>query len=589
MDRDDHAAHRRTGLFGFLSGAAPDKVFISLLLGIAAGAAYTLVIPLVMQSLEPSSVAGLGPATGDSIEWMGFEISKPRYAVAFLILCVFILAARTASAVLLQWVAIDATRELRTRIYRRISRLPIMELERIGSSRLYSAIANDVPAIMTGVQAIPSILSAVATIAGLLGFLVYLNIHVFLFIIGTMLVGILTYRIPMGLANRFYAKARRTLDDIQEGIRGLIYGAKELKLNRMKRQAFREEALLAREEAFRSDSRRGSLLILLAANYGNMLSLLALGVAVFVISNRYGIETETLISIAMAMLYITGPLITALNSISMIVRGSVSLKALNALFDEMPVEPAGESRRMPQIKEIELLGVSLSYPQRDGAPGEFTLGPIDLTLRSGEINFLVGGNGSGKSTLGKILSLLYVPREGGLRFDGEEITAANRDRYRESIGAIYADFHLFTRLYGVSPEIAEALTSRYLRELGLESKVQVRDGRFSTIALSEGQKKRLALLILYLEDRDVYVFDEWAADQDPQFKELFYLRFLPELKSRGKLIVVITHDDRYFPLADRIVRMENGRILQDQPSGARFQSENIQHVDSPGKPGFRTA
>ena len=152
MDRDDHAAHRRTGLFGFLSGAAPDKVFISLLLGIAAGAAYTLVIPLVMQSLEPSSVAGLGPATEDSIEWMGFEISKPRYAVAFLILCVFILAARTASAVLLQWVAIDATRELRTRIYRRISRLPIMELERIGSSRLYSAIANDVPAIMPGVQ-----------------------------------------------------------------------------------------------------------------------------------------------------------------------------------------------------------------------------------------------------------------------------------------------------------------------------------------------------------------------------------------------------------------------------------------------------
>jgi len=566
MDTDDLADHRQTGLFGFLSQSAPDKVFISILLGVLAGVAYTLVIPLVVQSIEPSVAAELQPAAATPFEWLGFEISKPRYAVAFLLLCGFILAARTASAVLLQWVAIDATLDLRAKVYRRISQLPVIELERIGPSRLYSAIANDVPAILAGAQSIPSILVAVATIAGLLGFLVYLNIHVFLFIIGTMILGILTYRLPMSLADRFYALARRKLDDIQEGIRGLVYGAKELKLNGLKRQAFLQEALIGTEKEFRSASRKGSLLILAAANYGNMLSFLALGVAVFVISNRYGIEAGTLAAIAMAMLYVTAPLGTILNSLNMLVRGTVALKALNALFDDMPIEPAGQVERMPQVEEIELRDVRLRYPQRGGVPGEFSLGPVDLTLRRGEINFIVGGNGSGKSTLGKILSLHYVPQEGQLRFDGEWVTAANRDRWREGIGAIYADFHLFKKHYGVSHTEVASLTSHYLHELGLDTKVQVSDGRFSTTALSEGQKKRLALLILYLEDRDVYVFDEWAADQDPQFKELFYSRFLPQMKARGKLIVVITHDDRYYHLADRIVRMENGRILQDSPA-----------------------
>jgi putative pyoverdin transport system ATP-binding/permease protein len=572
MDMDDRADHWRTGLFSFLSKSAPDKVFISILLGVLAGLAYTLVIPLVTQSIELTGVAELRPATDEPFEWLGFEISKPRYAMAFLLLCGFILAARTASSVLLQWVAIDATCALRAKIYQRISQLPIIELERIGPSRLHSAIANDVPAIMAGAQSIPSILINVATIAGMLGFLVYLNIHVFLFIAGTMILGILTYRLPMSLANRYYAIARQKLDDIQEGIRGLIYGAKELKLSRMKRQAFLEEALIAREQGFRSDSRKGSLLILAASNYGNMLSFLALGIAVFVISERYGIETGTLIAIAMAMLYITGPLATILNSISPVVRGSIALKALNALFNEMPVEPAGQTERMPPVREIELRNIKLSYPQRDSAAAEFSLGPVDLTLRRGEINFIVGGNGSGKSTLGKILSLHYIPQEGGIRFDGEPVTAANRDRWREGIGAIYADFHLFTKLYGVPHEAAASLTPRYLQKLGLDAKVQVRDGRFSTTALSEGQKKRLALLILYLEDRDVYVFDEWAADQDPQFKELFYSQFLPELKSRGKLIIVITHDDRYYHMADRIVRMEDGRILEDQPTAAAERS-----------------
>src|SRR5256885_14002412 len=77
----------------------------------------------------------------------------------------------------------------------------------------------------------------------------------------------------------------------------------------------------------------------------------------------------------------------------------------------------------------------------------------------------------------------------------------------------------------------------------------------------------------YLEGRPVLVFDEWAADQDPSFRHLFYTELLPELRARGHLLVVISHDDRYFHLADRIVRMEAGRMVLPRSEERRVGKE----------------
>jgi putative ATP-binding cassette transporter len=96
----------------------------------------------------------------------------------------------------------------------------------------------------------------------------------------------------------------------------------------------------------------------------------------------------------------------------------------------------------------------------------------------------------------------------------------------------------------------------------------VRDGVLSTVDLSQGQRKRLALMTAYLEDRPIYLFDEWAADQDPVFKEVFYLALLPELKARGKTVIVISHDDHYFHVADRILKLDYGKIESDVQVGA---------------------
>jgi putative ATP-binding cassette transporter len=70
-------------------------------------------------------------------------------------------------------------------------------------------------------------------------------------------------------------------------------------------------------------------------------------------------------------------------------------------------------------------------------------------------------------------------------------------------------------------------------------------------------------LTAYLEDRPIYVFDEWAADQDPQFKEIFYFELLARLKAAGKTAIVISHDDRYYHVADRVVKLNYGLIEFD--------------------------
>ncbi|MFT4929933.1 MAG: putative ATP-binding cassette transporter [Phenylobacterium sp.] len=562
----DHKNKRPVKLFDFLLQASPNKVFISILFGMAAGLAYTLIIPLVTQSIAIGPAEKLATEAQQRLFVVGFEVTNPKFAISFFALCLFILLARTASQVILQRVAINATRKIRIDIYQRISQLPVIDVERIGPSRLHATIAKDVPDIMGGAAAFPNILISTATIVGLLGFLVYLNVYVFQFILGTIIFGIITYRVPLYFGNRFYTDAREKFDSIQEGIRGLIYGAKELKLNRAKQQAFLAHELVHHEDGLSKDTKNGILLITAALNYGNLIAFLAIGVAAFIISNQYAVSAEALVSIVMAMLYLTGPLGNILNSISPVIRGTIALKKLNMLLDDMPIEQYGDEGKKIGCQQLVLRDVRYRYNAKQNSESGFDIGPIDLVLNRGEVTFLVGGNGSGKSTLGKILSLHYVPQHGDIYFDGQKVTLQNRDLCRQNVAAIYTDFHLFPKLYGIDESKLTELAPSYLQSLGLAEKVTIEDGCFSTTNLSDGQKKRLALLVMYLEERDIYVFDEWAADQDPMFKDVFYTRILNELKGAGKMVIVISHDDRYFDLADNIVTMENGRIREQSAS-----------------------
>lgn len=211
-------------------------------------------------------------------------------------------------------------------------------------------------------------------------------------------------------------------------------------------------------------------------------------------------------------------------------------------------------------RRLDLVGLTHHYA-REGDERPFRLGPIDLTFRPGEVTFLVGGNGSGKTTLALLLLGLYRPESGRILLDGVPIDDSNREAYRQLFSTVFSDFHLFDSLLGLEQDNLDGVARVYLERLQLDTKVRIEGGSFSTQALSQGQRKRLALLTAYVEDRPFYLFDEWAADQDPLFRKVFYTELLPDLKARGKAVLVITHDDRYFSRADRCVRLDVGRLV----------------------------
>ena len=208
---------------------------------------------------------------------------------------------------------------------------------------------------------------------------------------------------------------------------------------------------------------------------------------------------------------------------------------------------------------LELIRVRHRHHSEGGEPG-FLLGPLDLRIDPGEPLFVTGGNGSGKTTLALLLLGLYSPDDGELRLDGEIVNDFNRDHYRQHFAAVFADAFVFDAILCGFDATNLNRTEALLDRLKLRGKVQIKAGRLSTTDLSRGQRKRLALLSAYLEDRPFYLFDEWAAEQDPSFREIFYKELLPQLKAHGKTVIVITHDDRYYHLADRRIHLDVGQL-----------------------------
>jgi putative ATP-binding cassette transporter len=553
-------------LLRLFTDKAPNKVFLSMLLGAVAGIGYSLLIPLVLVSIVPGSGED-GPGTNMVRSFLWLDVSNYKFALLFVSVCLLVLSCRTISQTLLTRVALDAASELRVRTYRQIMTAPIAELEKMGPSKLLVAITTDVGTIVTGATMVPNVLVSLVTVAGMLSYLYILSSEVFWLVIKAMIFGVVTYQVPMFIGNRYFERGRAKLNALQESIRGLIYGTKELKLSKVKQDRYFSEFLKANEQAVLSNTKLANTIVVASANYGDLLSFFVVGLLAYVFISSHSITTETLIGTIMALLYITGPVALTLNAMPQIAMAKVSLRNIKRVFSALSKEPAAEEiKPLPDWDVVRFSNVSYHYTDEDGG---FALGPIDMEVAKGEITFIVGGNGSGKSTLCKLLALHYTPDSGEIYFGGVKIDQESLNSGRQYISAIFTDYYLFDRLLSSLQEVDEKLVNQYLSELEIDKKVKVENGRFSTLALSDGQRKRLALLVTFLEDRDIYIFDEWAADQDPMFKQVFYHHILPELRARNKVVVVISHDDRFFNVADTLIIMEEGKLIRTE----RLRSE----------------
>jgi putative ATP-binding cassette transporter len=385
-------------------------------------------------------------------------------------------------------------------------------------------------------------------------------------------------------------QAREVEDRLFNSFRALTEGIKELKLHRGRRSAFFEQNIAAITESYQRFNVAAELRFNAAQNWSHLLYFALIGLILFLLPHLAVISKETLTGYVITTLYLMGPLAGTMASISLFTRANVAMQKVEQLgisLDEHSTETCSFAQLEKQktgFDQLELKEVVHSYHSEQD-DSNFVLGPIDLTFREGELVFLVGGNGSGKSTLAKIIAGLYIPETGKIRLNGQFVTDLNRDEYRQLFSAVFSDFYLFENLLGLDNPDLDAQAKQYLTQLHLNHKVRIIHGMLSTTAVSQGQRKRLALLTAYLEDRPFFLFDEWAADQDPYFKNVFYTQLLPELKTRGKTVLVISHDDRYFHIADRIIKLDYGKIVsgpdpQAQPAEAILK-RGRNHKSSP--------
>jgi len=283
---------------------------------------------------------------------------------------------------------------------------------------------------------------------------------------------------------------------------------------------------------------------------------------------------------ALTILFLRTPLIGAMAGVPALVAAQVSLNKLESLA--LASYRAEFERVAPVFSDchrISLEGVAYGYGDADEE--SFSVGPLDLTLQRGELVFLIGGNGSGKSTLARLLTGLYRPQTGTLYVDGVKVHASEWQAYRHLFSTVFTDFYLFRRLLsGKGEEIESDQVDGWLRRLGMQHKVKHQNGWLSDTRFSQGQRKRLALLMAVLEQRDFLVLDEWAADQDPLFRRFFYHQLLPALRTAGKSIVAITHDEHYFDRADRILKMDGGRLIElHEEERARVAADAVRAME----------
>lgn len=457
-----------------------------------------------------------------------------------------------------------ALAQLRTRIVDKVRRAELSTIDKLGKGELYSKVSRGSSRLA---QLFPALVSAAQQ--GLLLFFCALYM-VLLSPVAAILIGLLT----AGLGAFFIRKRKHhrvlvALDAVKQAelldaLDHFVEGFKETRMSMAKSDALQQEFEKVAGEAEVTVVRIADTWSL-ALIFTSVYLYLLLAVLVYLLPHfRDGVD-PMVIKLTAAALFCFGPLTAVVTLLPLFEQAEAGLRELSELearldagARDLPTAEMAETEMLQKdpFKELACQGLTFSYRDHRG-DSVFTSGPWSLQIERGELLFFVGGNGSGKSTLLKLLTGLYPPDAGSLLLNGHPVDPLNPSELREHICCIFADFHLFDRLYGlenVDPAKVNALIAR----MRLDDKVTFQDGRFSNLQLSTGQRKRLAMIVALLEDRDIYVFDEWAADQDWEFRDTFYTQLLPELKGLGKTCLVVSHDDRYWNVADRVIKLESG-------------------------------
>jgi len=499
---------------------------------------------------------------------------KPGLWAAALFLVALFLFMKTQ-----QYVTITATAEieaiihkLRVRIMDLIRRSELLEIDKIGRARIVASVTSDT-AVLTQASNMLCFTVQGAVLIFFVGlYVAYLSITAFL----------LTVVIVSGAATIFHYKNRQLAEQKAESaawerrlfdrLTDFLDGFKEVRLNAARSDDLFHDALDVSKTAANIKIRtQAETFKMIVTSQISMYVLL--GAVVFVAPNLSDtLGGSSIAKTTTALLFVVGACFGLVQSIPILLNANASAYRIDRLEDALQSTLVDEERRAivapKHFERIQMRNIEFRYVDKF-SDTVFKIGPIDFTLERGELVFITGGNGSGKSTFLRVFAGLYPPDSGEVFLDGRPVTDANRDEYRGLMSAIFFDYHLFQRLYGIS-DAEPGEVDRLLTLFRLADKTSLTAGEFRTLDLSGGQRRRLALIVSLLEKRPIMLLDEWTAEQDPEFRGKFYDELLPEMMRAGATIVVITHDDRYLDelhLPARRIKMDYGRIVEQRLMG----------------------
>jgi putative ATP-binding cassette transporter len=477
-----------------------------------------------------------------------------------------------ASRYLLAKLSARVVYEFRDSLAKRLLSTSYAMLEKIGGHRVMAAMKTDASKLSDGLLILPGFIYSFVTVLLCLGYMVYTSWQLFtvVFILIALIVLIAKFFLKRGFHH--YILLREYEDDLFGGLRTLVDGIKELSINANRRRFTYNQVLEPNFKAIRQRSVKVSVIFTMMGSMASTLVFFVIGIIVFGSRSYFPqVPLEVIVTFVLTILYMVTPLQSVIDSMNRFSDCSASYRNIEGLelAEDGFISDAGvdkETGIQPSSwKTLSVHDVIFQYQSDTDDDYHFNIGPVNAAFRRGNAVFLTGGNGSGKSTFAKLLVGLYRPDQGTIRLDDHVVSEkVDMHDYQQMFSTIFSDFHLFEHVLNESgePERDEVI-EKYLAELELENKVTAKDGKLSSVAMSQGQKKRLALLMSYIENTPICLYDEWAADQDPRFREIFYTRIIPELKRQNKLVLVISHDDRYFHLADQLIKFENGQIVED--------------------------
>jgi putative ATP-binding cassette transporter len=521
---------------------------------------------LVMAALGGISTASILASLNAGAQ--AADTGKPGVWAAAIFIVALFLFIKTQNYILLTTTAeIEAIiHKLRVRLMDQVRHSELLPLEGIGRAQIVAAITKETATLT---QASNSL--AFAGQGAVL--IVFVSIYVAFLSPLALVLGVLIVGVAGAL---FHSKSRHLSTATREAaewenrlydrLMDLLDGFKEVRLNSARSEDLitdvTEVSRTAANIKIRTQAETFRRIFMLQSAMYAMLG--AIVFVVPVLSDTLG--GASISKTVTALVFILGACFGLVNTIPILTAANAAsdnIDRLEALLSATVVgAQVGALEPARRFQRIEMRDVVFSYVERS-TEKVFTVGPVDFSLRSGELVFITGGNGSGKSTFCKILASLYKPDSGEITFDGVLVTDNTREAYRQLIAAVFVDYHLFHRLYGVpNPDPLEV--DRLLAQFRLLEKTRLVQGEFNTVDLSTGQRKRLALIVSLLEKRPILLLDEWAADQDPEFRRKFYFDLLPALHRAGVTVVVVSHDDRYLDemeLPARRLRMDEGRFV----------------------------